>query len=216
MNDMLVDIDFRGKIVLIIGGGRVGERKATKFLGAGARVVVASKGFTRRLKRLGFENRLRLITVDLLTAPEKLASLTSNVDFVIAATNQPELNKRIAERTKRKGRHVDVVDNPQLGDFTMPVISRIGEFDIAISTDGKSPAMSRLIRKRIEGMIAKEDVLMVRLQAYARKLAKVHIASPASRRRLLLKIIQDSEIRHLLKNEDLQQAKHRAKQIINS
>jgi len=213
---MLVDIDFRGKIVLIIGGGRVGERKATKFLEAGAGVVVASKGFTGRLKRLGFENKLRLITVDLLKAPEKLASLTSNVDFVIAATNQSVLNKRIGEISKRKRRYVDVVDNPQLGDFTMPVISRIGEFDIAISTDGKSPAMSRLIRKRIEGMITEEDVLMVRLQAYARKLAKIHIARPASRRRVLLKIIQDSEIRHLLKNGDVQQAKHRAKQIINS
>jgi len=211
---MLIDIDFRGKNVLIIGGGRVGERKAAKFLAAGANLLVASKGFTERFKRLASENKLQLVPIDLMVAPESIRSLTSNSDFVIAATNQPALNRRIAEEAKKKRTHISVVDNPHLGDFTMPVISRVGEFHIAISTGGKSPAMSSLLRRRIEAIISEEDILMVRLQSNARKLAKAHIRNQQIRKRALCTIMEDTRIRRLLKNGNFQEAENCAKRII--
>jgi precorrin-2 dehydrogenase/sirohydrochlorin ferrochelatase len=211
---MLIDIDLRGKTVLVIGGGRVGERKAAKFLGAGANVVVASKDFTERLKRLSCGNKLRLVTADLETAPEQIVSLVSNVDFIIAATNQARLNRRIAEEARKDRIHVSVVDNPNMGDFTMPVLSRIGGFHIAISTGGKSPAMSSYLRRRIEEIIGKEDILMVRLQSYARKLAKAHIPNQRSRKRALYMIMEDRKIRGLLKKGDFRGAKDLTKQII--
>jgi len=211
---MLIDIDFRGKNVLIIGGGRVGERKAAKFLAAGANLLVASKGFTERFTRLASENKLQLVPIDLMVAPESIRSLTSNSDFVIAATNQPALNRRIAEEAKKKRTHISVVDNPHLGDFTMPVISRVGEFHIAISTGGKSPAMSSLLRRRIEAIISEEDILMVRLQSNARKLAKAHIRNQQIRKRALCTIMEDTRIRRLLKDGNFQEAENCAKRII--
>jgi precorrin-2 dehydrogenase/sirohydrochlorin ferrochelatase len=207
MRVMLVDIDLGGKTVLIVGGGRVGERKAAKFLAAGANLVVASKDFTERFKRLNSENKLRLVPVDLEGAPKQIGNLTSNADFVIAATNRPGLNRRIAEEARKKGTHVNVVDDPDLGDFTMPVISRVGDFQIAISTGGKSPAMSSFLRRRIEGIISEEDIQMVKLQAYARKLAKAHIPNQQSRKRVLGRIIEDRRIRRLLKKGNFQEAK---------
>ena len=211
---MLIDIDLRGKTVLIIGGGRVGERKAAKFLAAGAKVVVASKDFTERVKQLSSDNKLQLVHVDLEVAPQSIGSLVSNADFVIAATNNRELNKRIATEKRKKRTHVNVVDNPHLGDFTLPVISRVGEFHIAISTGGKSPAMANLLRRKVEGIIREEDILMVRLQSYARELAKVHIPNQQSRKRALYTIIEDTRIRRLLKNGNFQEAKNLAKRII--
>jgi precorrin-2 dehydrogenase/sirohydrochlorin ferrochelatase len=214
MKIMLIDMDLRGKTVLIIGGGRVGERKAAKFLAAGANVVVASKDFTEKLKRLSLGKKLRLVTADLETTPEQIESLASNADFIIAATNQARLNRRIAEEARKDRTHVSVVDNPNLGDFTMPVLSRIGEFHIAISTGGKSPVMSSYLRRRIEGIISEEDILMVRLQSYARKLAKAHIPNQRSRKRALCMILEDRKIRRLLKRGDFQGAKDLTKQII--
>lgn len=211
---MLIDIDLSGKTVLVIGGGRVGERKAAKFLAAGACVVVASKDFTERLKHWSFDNKLQLVAVDFEAAPERIGSLASNVDFVIAATNHSELNRRIAEEAKKKRTHVNVVDNPHLGDFTMPVISRVGEFNIAISTGGKSPAMSSALRRRVEGIIGEEDILMLRLQSYARKLAKAHIPNQQSRKRVLHIIMEDRRIGRLLKKGDFQEAKNLTKRII--
>jgi precorrin-2 dehydrogenase/sirohydrochlorin ferrochelatase len=211
---MLIDINLRGKTVLVIGGGIVGERKAAKFLAAGAKVVVASKDFTERFKQLSSDDKLQLRHVDLETAPQSIGKLVSKADFVIAATNNRELNKRIAEEAKKNRTHVNVVDSPHLGDFTMPVISRVGEFHIAISTGGKSPAMSNLVRKRVERIIREEDIMMVRLQSYARELAKTHIQNQQARKKILYTIIEDTRIRRLLEEGNFQEAKNLAKRII--
>ena len=211
---MLIDMNFRGKTVLIIGGGTVGGRKAAKFLAAGAKVVVISKDSTALIKQLAADGKLQLVQVDLETDLRCIGSWISNVDFVISATNSRELNKHIADETRKKGAHVDVVDDPHRGDFTLPVISRVGKIHIAISTGGKSPAMANLLRRKIEGIIREEDVLMVRLQSYARELAKVHIPNQQSRKRVLYSIIEDKRIRSLLTGGNFQEAKNLAKQVI--
>ncbi|HYB83929.1 MAG TPA: bifunctional precorrin-2 dehydrogenase/sirohydrochlorin ferrochelatase [archaeon] len=214
MKGMLIDMDLRGKTVLIVGGGKVGERKAAKFLTAHANVLVASKEFTTRLKQL--VDKIQLVTVDLEVTPQVIRKLVSRADFVIAATNQSALNRRIAEEARKKRTHVSVADNPQLGDFTMPVLSSVGAFQIAVSTSGKSPAMSRVLRKRIEEMISEEDILMLRLQSYARRLAKAQIPDQRSRKKALDEIREDRRIKRSLKKDNLQEAKELTKHIIAS
>jgi len=213
---MLIDMDLRGKTVLIVGGGKVGERKAAKFLTAHANVLVASKEFTTRLKQLSLVDKIQLVTVDLEVTPQVIRKLVSRADFVIAATNQSALNRRIAEEARKKRTHVSVADNPQLGDFTMPVLSSVGAFQIAVSTSGKSPAMSRVLRKRIEEMISEEDILMLRLQSYARRLAKAQIPDQRSRKKALDEIREDRRIKRSLKKDNLQEAKELTKHIIAS
>ena len=211
---MLIDLDLQGTTVLIVGGGKIGERKAVKFLEAGAKVIVASKDFTEGVKQLGGEGRLQLVKVDFGMNTPSIDSWISKADFVIAATNDREINAHIAKETKKKKTHTNVVDNPQLGDFTLPVVSRVGKFRIAISTGGKSPAMARFLRRKVEGIISEEDVLMVRLQSYAREFAKVHISNQRLRKRVLYKIMRDSDIRRLLKQNNFQKAKIRAQRYI--
>ena len=210
---MIIDLDLRGKTVLIFGGGTVGERKATKFLTAGANVIVASKDFTEKLRRLSFRKKVQLIHVDLDTGPEKIRAL-STADLVVVATNRPEINRRLGDEAKKRRVPVSIADNPYLGDFTMPDTSRIGEFRIAVSTGGKSPAMSRVLRRRIEELIHDEDILMVRLQSYARKLARARIADQQSRKKLLDIVMQDKKIRQMLKKHNLQNAKDLTRRII--
>ena len=183
-------------------------------MASGANVVLASRDFTKRLRRLSFGGKLQLIPVHLDGSQKQIKKLTSKADFVIAATNQPELNKRIADEAKKRRIHVNVADNPQLGNFTMPDTSKIGEFRIAIATDGKSPAMSSFLRRRIEGLIRNEDIQMVRLQSFARKLAKACIPNQQSRKRAVGVIMEDKRIRRLLKKGDLQQAKKITRRII--
>jgi len=211
---MLIDLDVRDKIVLIIGGGKVGERKAAKFLAAGARVVVASRDFTDTIKRLSTDGKLQLAHIDAEADHVSVIPWISKADFIIAATNNRELNKQVAEEAKKKRTHVSVVDNAHLGDFTLPVTSRIGEIHIAISTGGKSPAIANLLRKRVEAIVTEEDILLVRLQSYARELAKLHITNQEFRRKALYTIIEDRKIRRLLKRGNFQEAKNLAKQII--
>jgi len=211
---MLIDLDVRDKIVLIIGGGKVGERKAAKFLAAGAKVVVASRDFTDTIKRLSTDGKLQLVNVDAEVNHVSVRRWISKADLVIAATNNRKLNAQIAEEAKKKRTHVSVVDNPHLGDFVLPVTSRIGEINIAISTGGKSPAIADILRKRVEAIVTEEDILLVRLQSYARELAKRQIANQEFRRKALYRIIGDRKIRRLLKRGNFQEAKNLARQII--
>jgi precorrin-2 dehydrogenase/sirohydrochlorin ferrochelatase len=146
--------------------------------------------------------------------PRSINRWISKADLVIAATNDRQINEQIAKETKKRSIHTNVVDSPQLGDFALPVISRVGGFHIAISTGGKSPAMARFLRRKVEGIISEEDVLMVRLQSYARELAKSHISNQRLRKKVLYKIMRDSGIRRLLRQNNFQEAKIRAKCII--
>jgi precorrin-2 dehydrogenase/sirohydrochlorin ferrochelatase len=214
---MLLDMDLRGKTVLIVGGGKVGGRKARKFLAAGAKVLLASKDSTKAVKRLGEKGKLRLINLNLEIDPSSIETWISKSDYVVAATNNHEINAQIAQKTRRRKTriHTNIVDNPQLGDFTLPVVSKVGEVAIAVSTGGKSPAMARFLRGKIEEAISNEDVLMVRLQSYARELAKTHLNNQNLRKRVLYNIMRDARIRHLLEHGDFQKAKTRAKMLVN-
>lgn len=214
MQDMLIDFMLTGKTVLIFGGGKTGEKKAKKFLQANSTVIVVSKDFTDALKRLNQQGKLKLIEAKLEFDSPSIASLISNSDLVIAATNDPMLNENFVNEARKRGILVCAVDMPSINDFNIPAIAHIGEIRIAISTGGKSPAMARILRKRVEEIITKEDVLQVELQHYARNLVKSYISDEKARRDVLYEIIQNSSIKQLLKEGNLKEAEALAKQIV--
>lgn len=214
MQDMLIDFKLTGKTVLIFGGGKTGEKKAKKFSQANSTVIVVSKDFTDGLKRLSQQGKLKLVEAKLEIDSPSIASLISKSDLVIAATNDPTLNENFVNEARKRGILVCAVDMPSINDFNIPAIAHIGEIRIAISTGGKSPAMAGILRKRVEEIITKEDVLQVELQHYARNLVKSHVPDEKARRDVLYKIIQNSSIKQLLKEGNLKEAEALVKQIV--
>jgi len=212
---LLIDLKLAGKIVLIVGGGKLGERKARKFLQANSKVIVVSKDFTEDLKQLGQQGKVKLIEVDIRTeSSSSIGSLISNSDAVIAATNDRKLNERIAIEARKRKIFLCIVDNPSLSNFYLPAITCFGEIRIAISTGGRSPAMARILRKKLEEAITSEEALQVELQHYARKLVKARLLDKEIRQKFLYQIIQNSNIKHLLKEGNLEEAKALAKRIL--
>jgi precorrin-2 dehydrogenase/sirohydrochlorin ferrochelatase len=214
MRNMFIDLQLTGKTVLIFGGGKIGEKKARKFSQANSTVVVVSKGFTDDLKRLSEQGKLKLVDAggDSLST----LSLISKSDLVIAATDNPKLNEDISKEARKRGILVCAVDMPSISDFYLPAIAYVGEIRIAVSTGGKSPAMAKILRKRVEKIITKEDALQVALQHYARNLAKSCIPDEKARRSVLYQIIQNPNVRQLLKESNLKEAEVLAKQIIEN
>lgn len=212
---MLIDLKLAGKAVLIVGGGKVGERKAGKFLEANSKVTVVSKGFTDGLKQLGQRGKVKLIEVDISAEfLSFIGSLISDSDVVVAATNNQKLNEEIAIEARNRKILVCVVDEPSISDFYLPATARFGKIRIAISTGGRSPAMARILRKKLEEVITSEEVLQVELQHYARKLAKVRMVDKKTRRSFLYQIIHNSDIKRLLEEGNFEEAKDLAEQII--
>lgn len=209
---MLIDILLKGRKALVVGGGKVGERKALQLLDSGAEVIVVSRDFTEKLMELGRAGRIRIEKADINKEP--LSSLGFKPHVVIVALNDRELNRKAAEEAKTIGALVCVADDPAVSDFAMPAIAKVGGVRIGVSTEGSSPAMAGVIRRRIEGIITKNDVRRVELQRYARVLAKEHIGSHEERRRVLHRIIGDGDVNRLLDGGRMDEARRRARRII--
>ena len=109
---------------------------------------------------------------------------------------------------------VYVADNPSISDFILPAVSKIGEVRIALSTGGKSPAMAKTLRKRIERLITKEDLLHIELQEYLRAILKREISEQKFRKKILYEVLEDKGINELLKRAKMDKAKKEALTIL--
>jgi precorrin-2 dehydrogenase/sirohydrochlorin ferrochelatase len=118
--------------------------------------VVASTVYSTLL-RLADQKVIRLIQRDY--KPGDLAGAV----VVIAATDQREVNCRIAEEAKRAGALVNVVDDPEPSSFILPSCFRKGGLTLAVSTGGKSPALARKIRTEIQKNFGKEYAALLLL-----------------------------------------------------
>ncbi|MDD2666474.1 MAG: bifunctional precorrin-2 dehydrogenase/sirohydrochlorin ferrochelatase [Methanocellales archaeon] len=181
-------IDLESKKIVIFGGGLVGERKAKLFQGADLTVV--SKDFTSTLCKLKDEGYIKLIESDLGNI--KIESLIKDAFMVVPATDDLALNSKITAMAKKHKILVNSVD--RVDDVIIPSVLKRGDITIGISTLGKSPAMSKLIRKKVEHIIDEKYADMVKLQCEIRALLKQQVKDHKLRKRILLSILFDEEI----------------------
>ncbi len=191
MKDFLpLMLSLNGKEVVIFGGGEVGERKASLFC-RHARVIVVSRDFTPLLNRLSDEGKLKLIRVKDLTENE-IGGYLKNAFIAIPATNDAVLNEKIATLASHNGKLVNRVD--EMGDIIVPSVIKRGDIVIGISTLGKSPALSKYIRERIEEVVTPEFTQMSRLQNELREELKTRVADQKKRKGILWSVINDTEV----------------------
>jgi precorrin-2 dehydrogenase/sirohydrochlorin ferrochelatase len=75
---------------------------------------------------------------------------------VIAATDDPLLNRRVSERASARGLLINAVDQPADCNFIVPSILRRGDLLVAVSTSGKSPAFAKKVREELEKQFGDE------------------------------------------------------------
>jgi precorrin-2 dehydrogenase/sirohydrochlorin ferrochelatase len=132
------------KPCLVVGGGPVGERKVRDLLTAGARVTVASPGLTPALAELARAGRIRHLAEDF--TPEQLRGMV----LVMAATDDPQVNARVAAAAQERSIWVNVADGPEFCSFIVPAQVRRGDLTLAIGTGGASPALARKLRQELQ------------------------------------------------------------------
>ena len=86
-------------------------------------------------------------------------------------------------------------DDPNKGNLIVPSSFFIGDVQICIFTGGKSPLMSKELRKKIEKVIKFEDILQLELQSFARDLLKERVDNQKKRRNYLYSILNDQKIK---------------------
>ena len=185
-------LDLPGRRVLIFGGGDVGARKAAYFSHE-AEVTVISRSFSPDHAGLAIRRQEGDISA---LSDEALLGLLSGAFLAVAATPDPELNDRIG----RLCAEVGVLFNNaagEPGDVIIPSVVRGNRFLVAVSTYGRSPAVSRYLRMRLETDYADLD-RMIELQDEVRSMLRETEPVQAERSRILWAILSDDEIREAL------------------
>lgn len=137
-------LNVRGKKCLVVGGGEVALRKVQSLLERGASVEVVSPTLCPELSRMAGEG-----TIQALQRRYKAEDLQAAL-VAVAATDDAETNEGVAAEARRRGVLVNIVDDPQHSDFIVPSYLSRGDVIIAISTSGRSPALARKIRTKLE------------------------------------------------------------------
>ena len=211
---MLIDLKLEGKIVIVVGGGLEAYRKTGSFVDSGATIWVISKKFSEGITKLAEAKKVALIKTEVKDAKTFVDSLNPKPDIFLAVTDNEKLNLDLVKAAKKFGYMVYSVDNPALSDFILPAVARIGDVKVAVSTSGKSPAMARVLRERIEKMVAPEDLLEIELQANVRGILKQRFSDPKVRSRVLYEILNNDRIQEVLKEGNLLGAQELAMKII--
>lgn len=156
-------LDLHGKKILIVGGGAVAQRKIETLFEYGAVIHVAARDLTPVLKEYETEGRIRFL------GREFFQGQMDGAFLVIAATDDPELNRKVSLAAREKNIPVNAVDQPSDCTFIVPSILRRGDLVIAVSTSGKSPALARRLREQLEGMFGSEYAPYVQLMGKIRE-----------------------------------------------
>lgn len=159
-------LDLRGRSCLVVGGGPIAERKVRHLLACGARVNLVSPAVTPALSELA-------CAAAITWCPRRfLRRDVRGCRVVIAATGDPEVDGAVATAAARQRALVNVVDRPDACNFIFPSVLRRGQLQIAVSTGGRSPALAREIRRRLEWAFGPEYADLVERVGVARGRAR--------------------------------------------
>jgi precorrin-2 dehydrogenase/sirohydrochlorin ferrochelatase len=179
-----INLDIRGKTVVVVGGGTVAARKCQTLLAAGARVTVIAPTVTAPLRELAEKGRV-----------SHLARKYSGGDLagsflVFASTDSHLVNRAVAKEAKNSGILADVVDAPEQSDFTSPAVVSRGGLMITVSTEGESPAMARKIRAELEQRYGPEYVELIKILGRMREKLLTEKRKSSYNKKLLLNLVE--------------------------
>jgi uroporphyrin-III C-methyltransferase/precorrin-2 dehydrogenase/sirohydrochlorin ferrochelatase len=184
--------------VLLVGGGQVALRKAKFLMRAGAVLRVVAVDICAELTEL-----LKDEAHEIFTRSYQNTDL-DKVVLIVAATDDLELNKRIAEDADKANIPVNVVDQPALCSFIFPSIVDRSPLVVAVSSGGKSPVLARLLRSRLETFIPSAYGELTTFLGSYRSKVKSKINSLSARMRFWEKVIDGPAAELLLAGKSAQ------------
>lgn len=199
-------LDMKDKNVLIIGTGSVGIRRARRFLKAQSNVNIVTKSIDEDIKDEFLEKGAHFYD------NSQLDNLIDESDLIVVATDDIELNEKIA--LKANDKLINCSSDPSISNVIFPSTFDIGGVTISVYTGSKSPLMAKTLRKKIQSIITDEDIYYIQLQEYVRELLKENVDSQQDRKEYMLKINEDERVRVLIQNNDIDEAKRYVKEII--
>lgn len=145
-------VKLEGRRVIVVGGGEIAYGKIDGLLQAGAKVSIVSPAINSQLAALVQENKIEWREKEF--ASEDL----DGAFLVVAATSLPSVNESVYRAADARGLFCNAVDDIQNCHFYYGAVVQRGNLQIAISTNGKSPALAQRLRKELEEQFGPEYV----------------------------------------------------------
>ncbi|HWY36484.1 MAG TPA: bifunctional precorrin-2 dehydrogenase/sirohydrochlorin ferrochelatase [Nitrosopumilaceae archaeon] len=213
---MIVDLNLKGNLVLVIGGGNEGLKKVNALLTQDCKILVISDKTNKEIERYVKQKKITFKKIKL-----------QNTDFlkkykpfmVMATTDDRELNRKIVEQAKKMRCYAYAADDPTVSDFAFGSVINIEDtVQIAVSTGGRSPAMARKIRMQAERVfkkiIKKDDIYQIKLQDFARNAVKTKLGTFLERKKFLYSVMNDNRVKQLIKEGNFKNAKMRVMKML--
>jgi precorrin-2 dehydrogenase / sirohydrochlorin ferrochelatase len=172
-------LKLEGRRCLVVGAGTVAEGKIRGLLDAGALVQVVAPRAVFQIRRWDWEDKLSWKPREF--DPRDL----DEVSIVIAATNSHDVNTQIFREARLRNVLCNAVDDPENCDFYYPAVVNRGDLQIAISTNGRSPALAQRLRKDLEEQFGPEYEAWLKELGEAREQLNATVLDAEARKKLL-------------------------------
>ncbi|MFO0822774.1 MAG: bifunctional precorrin-2 dehydrogenase/sirohydrochlorin ferrochelatase [Gemmataceae bacterium] len=167
-----VMLNVAGRIVVVVGGGAVGTRKAAAAIAAGATVRV-------------IDPAEQLARQDITHIREAYHPAHLNGAFLVFACATSSVNAQVVADAQARNILVNSATDPAAGDFTLPSVVRCGDLTLAMSTGGAAPALARRLREKFEAEFDTAFADWLRVLAEVRSVVLAEVPDEARRRELL-------------------------------
>ncbi|HYK38992.1 MAG TPA: bifunctional precorrin-2 dehydrogenase/sirohydrochlorin ferrochelatase [Candidatus Eremiobacteraceae bacterium] len=168
-----------GRRVVVVGGGEIAASKIDGLLLAGANVRIVSPALNTALGVLVRESKIEWSEKEF--APEDL----NDAFLVIAATSVPSVNEAVYRAADTRGLLCNAVDDTENCHFYYGSVVQRGDLQIAISTNGKSPALAQRLRKELETQFGPEYESWLEWLGAAREVLRASGATQAQNKEVL-------------------------------
>ena len=211
---MIIDLNLKGKQVLVVGGGNESARKVEGLLTQHCEIIVIAEKVENSIKEHAEAGKLTLE----LRKIENVNFIRhyNNLILILATTSNRTLNREIVRFGKSHGCYAYAADDPEISDFSHPSIINIEDtIEVAISTGGKSPLMGKNLREKVEPIIKSSinDLLIsqIKLQEKIRIEAQRILPTAEHRKVFLIKLIGDSDVNKFLEEKNYSEAEKLAR-----
>lgn len=172
-----ISLKLQQQRCLIVGGGHIALRKATLLAKAGAIIDIVAPEIEEQLLQLvtttNGQHFVEVFSEKFLSTPYRL---------VIAATNDPQVNKTVFEQCEVRNVLVNSVDDIPHCRFMVPAIIDRSPLVISVASNGTSPVLSRQIRTQLETSIPHGMGKLAEFSGKWRNKVKEKISNPDERR----------------------------------
>lgn len=177
-------IDLTGKKIVIAGGGRIAARKAKVFDAEQADITFIAPDFSKDVIGLANQKGYKLVQREARPADFENAFLS------ILAANNREANKALAQSLAPL-QLVCVADESSEGNVIFPATVRRGHLQLAVTSGGASPKLTRKLKKELEQQFDASWTEYTAFLAQCRKHIKQLPISVEKKNELLAELLDD-------------------------